>query len=220
MSATNFSGSSVDVFDSIQVPRDTTMLPNRKRKASAENNAALRRLARPWCEPIHTPVSSARICSPSWWGFDASEASTASSANMTASVLCAPRGTTPDFNPPLFERVNLQVDQSPIECGNYKPERARGFQRRRSPLRNNVSWETVQSEAITFRKRAIPTGGSNTSSLLTESLKSESGAGLGKQEKEMENPIGIFAKGIQGQKYSASMLPSAFDSDSEDEMED
>lgn len=133
-------------------------------------------------------------------------------------------GTTPDFNPPLHERTYLGVNQpKPVKCG--KPQREQRDRRERHPYRRKPStlrssWSTDSSDAdgekcnvnaILFKKQ--PVKSISTNSLLSEGIKLQSRSA----SQESTNSIQMFPKTLGKEKLSASMLPSAFDSDSEDE---
>jgi hypothetical protein len=132
-------------------------------------------------------------------------------------VLWEAKATTPDFNPPLFERVCLGSDQEKLETLEKKRGAVRGKPRRAES--DTRSWATVSEDqgegegegGIEFKKQPIKRA--MTISLLTASF--EEGAPV--RSRSRETPIAFFAKSYPRQVLSSSMLPSAFDSDSEAE---
>ena len=184
-----------------------------KRKISKEQNAAMREIIKPWAYLPSIPPGCRAVSYSSWTKFSPSSDHTKSKADLSASVLCNSSGTSSDYNPPLFERTYLGVDQPEI-AGN--PElKPRDIHRRRpnsgSSRPTASSCPVTGSEAITFRKVSVRTV--STSSLLTESLRSTPGAGLQRRD----SGFGVIARELKARRLSASMLPSAFDSDSEDD---
>ena len=163
----------------------------------------------------------------SWTRFTASDISSKSSEDMQASVLWVGAGTTPDFNPPKHERVYLGVDQQkPVQIGNPKEfkteERVRRrrhhrpFRRVHSGLSSSWSTESSQSEPESFTFARQPVKSISTTSLLTQTLEEKKRQAEAKQN---INPVGILSKTLGEGALSASMLPSAWETDSEDEDE-
>ncbi|KAF2875965.1 hypothetical protein BDV95DRAFT_603347 [Massariosphaeria phaeospora] len=197
-----------------------------RKTCSQAHNAAMRELMRPWGSLPPTPPGSRAVSFSSWSRFSASTTSSKSSEEMTAATIWGIKGTTPDYNPPPTEWCYLGAEQ-PLVPGKpqdrpTRQQRQQQQQHRRQ--QSSGSWATASSVSVSgtapivFRKEEVR--GAKTSSLLTESLKSggpceaQSAAGvLGKQ-------LGVGAGAGGMARLSASMLPSAFDSDSEDEEDD
>lgn len=194
--------------------------PLHKRKASAEHNAAMRDLMKPWGSIAPSPPGCRSIMYSSWSRFNAGNISSKSSDDLKASILWAGTGTTPDFNPPVLERTYLGV----VQEKPGKPGKPRGVQGRRrshrkqSDLRN--SWSTlssgsdaeVEDDRVTFKRQAIKSV--STSSLISSSLRRSQRV----VTPEGVNPMRKFAETFGVEFSDPSMLPSAF-SDSEDEGE-
>ncbi|KAF2274327.1 uncharacterized protein EI97DRAFT_126257 [Westerdykella ornata] len=191
------------------------------RKSSKEHQVALRALTKSWIALPESPHQCQAIMYSSWTRFSCSRVSNLSSDDLKASVLCAPRPTTPDFNPPLFERTYLGADQ-PDMVGNPEARRILRRPHRRAKSSLNNSWSTVsssqkdgQSQSTGLRFGKSPIKKPVTISLLTQKMHSPK-----EEARKPINPIGFFAKAEANEgkpALSASMLPSAFDSDSEDD---
>ncbi|KAF2791309.1 hypothetical protein K505DRAFT_326978 [Melanomma pulvis-pyrius CBS 109.77] len=191
--------------------------PQPKRKTSSAHNAAMREIIKSWASVPSTPPECQTISS-SWSKFSSSSVNSKSKEDLLASVLWVSNGTSPDYSPPPSEWTYLGVEQ-PVAARNPIPNRNRRPARLRRQPASTSSWSTASSvadgemgsEPITFRKVAVR--GVSTSSLLTESLRRAPGAGL----QNPTTPLEVLAKEMKTTALSASMLPSAFDSDTEDE---
>jgi hypothetical protein len=212
--------------DEVDIPSPKNRPPMHRRKSSVEHNLAMRQIIKPWGGLSESPPGCQSVMYSSWSRFTASEHSTKSSQEMKASVLWAGSGTSPDFNPPINERVHLGVDHakaiqpgSPEQEKQKLPQRPR-YQRRpfiRTQSRlSTCSWSCDAShprtDSMTFAKQ--PVKSASTNSLLTmkinEKKKQESEA------QEQNNPIGVLSRISDTANLSSSMLPSAWESDSED----
>ncbi|KAF2656999.1 hypothetical protein K491DRAFT_777567 [Lophiostoma macrostomum CBS 122681] len=192
-----------------------------------------------------SPPSCRAIMASSWSRFSSSPSSSKCGADLKASVLWEAKGTTRDFNPPLLERVYLGSDQESAEeeaevgslsaeeitqvaekqmekgkkeIGYCKPRRAES-----DPDARSGSWTTLSEEpgeilgnaCLEFKRQPIRRA--MTSSLLTASF-GEEGKGSSRS-RSRETPSMFFARSYSREELCSSMLPSAFDSDSEDEDE-
>jgi hypothetical protein len=145
---------------------------------------------------------------------------------LKASVLCAASGTTPDFNPPVYEKTDLsfQPHGPKKEVGKMFQHRKWPHQHRRTKSTLRSSWSTTSStmstadssdDGICFKKQPIKS--ISTNSLLTSEVTSSQNKTKGQQGAISTSQ---FAEMMKKEMVSVSMLPSAFDSDSEDEDED
>ncbi|KAF2002049.1 hypothetical protein P154DRAFT_150555 [Amniculicola lignicola CBS 123094] len=190
-----------------------------ERNGSKAHNIAMREIIKDWGSIPESPPGCQSISYSRWSRFSASTGSSTPTEEMKASTLWAPRGTTPDFNPPVLERTYLGVENLDPALGQGPQQRGRAGQRRK--FGSDSSWMTESSrgssrstsEAIAFKREMVKPA--STTSLLTESIKpSPLGA------RRSASAIEILTKGMKNQRLSASMLPSAFDSDSEEEEGD
>ncbi|KAF2748429.1 hypothetical protein M011DRAFT_457748 [Sporormia fimetaria CBS 119925] len=207
------SPASSEFGSSYEADADLSRPKMHQRKTSEARNATLRELMRGWGPLPESPPQCRSIIDCNWPKWSPSPRKALSKEDRKASVLCEGRGAIRDFNPPLLERTYLGVDQSPASDNERKPRRA--HDRKKSSLRN--SWSTVSSNAdaqelsggISFVKTTVKA--TVTSSLLTQSFRSASE----KRPNQSAGALGFFAK--LGMEMNADELPSAFDSDSEDE---
>ncbi|ORX97814.1 hypothetical protein BCR34DRAFT_593390 [Clohesyomyces aquaticus] len=164
--------------------------PELLRRNASYNTAMRQSIAswNSWSGDLPPPPPGCKAILSSRWRRFSSRRSSLSSEDMKASVLWAPRGTTPQYSPPISEWFDFM--------GIDKTE----------PV-------LIESdlEPISFKKEEVKV--EVKASLLTESLRLAFGAGLQRQER----PIEVLCKGMGKGKLSPSMLPSAWDSDDEDE---
>jgi hypothetical protein len=176
-----------------------------KRSTSAKHRAFMRQLLSAWCPPVDTPPSSRAVSFSSWTHVTDSKPTTPF-GELKASELCRGSGTTPTYDPPAHEWTYLGAEQPPLRCG--KPSEKRTGRRRQEI---DGSWTTTTSASengqasapTTFRKQAVKRV--STESQLTSSLRLTTG-------KQLTSRFGL-------QGLACEDLPSAFDSDSEDEEE-
>jgi hypothetical protein len=188
-----------------------------KRQVSTEHNVAMRRIIKSWASLSDSPPGCQSVMYSSWSRFSSNDVSTKSIDEMKASVLWSANAIIPDYNPPILERTNLMVDRPElVKCG--KPRNDLCAARRYVSSKLRSSWSTTssdseaeKSEGVTFKRQPIRSA--STASLLSASFKSKS---IPTVYQQRMTPAQILAK-EKGQILSASMLPSAFDSESEDE---
>jgi hypothetical protein len=180
-----------------------------KRKTSAEHDAFMRRLLRGWCEPS-TTLPASRTVSFSSWTRVATPTAATPFGELKASVICKGSGTMLSYDPPASEWTYLGAEQ-PLNCG--KPAGWTGNHRRQKGSGNFVSASSTSSgseltEPITFRKQQPKRV--CTESQLTGSIKSSINQC---SQKEMAT----LADRVELDSMTCEDLPSAFDSDSEDD---
>ncbi|KAF2265482.1 hypothetical protein CC78DRAFT_543231 [Lojkania enalia] len=189
-----------------------------RRKTSAEHNAAMREIIKPWAGLSPSPVGCRLISSPHWSRFSSSTTDTKSPEEMTASVLWSPKATTPEFSPPPAEWTYLGAHQpKPMQTAD-NPNAYRNLYRQQG---SQGSWATQSpetcsknhTELITFKREAVK--GVATASLLTASFTAQPGAGI-----QRSSSVGLLSRDLGKSRLSTSMLPSAFESDSEYEDDD
>jgi hypothetical protein len=162
-------------------PGNITRPPLNRHKTSATHSTVMREIIRPWADLSATPPGCRAVSFSSWTRVSPGNGKKQSD-DMKASVLCAGKGTAPDFNPPLLERAYLGVDQPSAggqpEVVQYERRGAPRWQKG-SPSSwstensdsiasiNSACSATASSEPITFRKMEIKTSPSPPSSLLT-----------------------------------------------------
>lgn len=214
------SSSSVEALEMARTIRRPSM--HQRQFSKQQHNVAMRELIKPWGGLSESPAQCQRVMYSCWSRFKAVRTSTKSSEELKASVLWAPSGAVPGFNPPQDERFNMRPGRadadahSPISCGVY----CLGHQRVQSEPQNN-SWSTIssdehsegQSEGVTFKRKPIKA--TSTTSLLTRAIRRS----MGDELVQEISPIGHFGNVLGKELLTADMLPSAFDSDSEDEDE-
>ncbi|KAF1846175.1 uncharacterized protein K460DRAFT_355888 [Cucurbitaria berberidis CBS 394.84] len=196
------------------IERNSTWPHQQSRKSSTSSNATLRELLGSWGILSSTPPSCSAVSFSSWTRFTASTTSTTPPGELKASTLCKGSGLSASYDPPASEWAYLGADQ-PVGAEN--PEHIRRTKNRRQ--RKTASWTTAsspsdggrKSEPIQFRKQELKQV--NTSSQLTTSIKMS--AAPAKQLSKTETMMKRL--GIEGMKCEE--LPSAFDSDSEEEDE-
>lgn len=183
--------------------------------ASTSSDKFLRQCLASWAPPISTPPGCRTVSLCNWAGFTAVPAQNLATGELKASDLCKDYGTTPDYNPPASERCYLGVDQ-PISNFQYEHV-SRAGQRRRQQRSAATSWGTVSeqgedgakpapaSDAIQFCKQTPKCV--DTKSQLTACLKMKAA------KEEMKT----FAEMMRSRAMTCEGLPSAFDSDEEDE---
>jgi hypothetical protein len=200
-----------------------------RRKTSTEQNRLMRDLMTPWNpEFSDSPPQCRSIMFSSWKRFDPSPTSSrsTSSDNLKASVLWSASATMPEFNPPIYERAYLGVDHGApkTEGGKMFQQRKWPHQYKRTKSALRSSWSTTSSamseptssgNGISFKKQ--PVRSISTSSLLTSEV-TASQSGINAQQRG--SSTSLFAQMMKKERMNASMLPSAFDSDSEDEDEE
>ncbi|CAO2649761.1 Nn.00g010530.m01.CDS01 [Neocucurbitaria sp. VM-36] len=182
------------------------------KRSSTDSNAALRELLKPWGTLPFTPQSCRAISFSSWTRFTASNTSTTPTGELKASTLCKANGLAPTYNPPASEWTYLGADQ-PVHAEKPGNMRRGGHRRQRS----SASWTTVSSasdggektEPIQFRKQEVKIV--NTSSQLTNSFKMSAVAGKVPSKRE------TMMKRLGFEGMNCDELPSAFETDSEDE---
>ncbi|KAF1831384.1 hypothetical protein BDW02DRAFT_556935 [Decorospora gaudefroyi] len=192
--------------------------PTASRKPSTSSNPSLRSLlVGTWTELPPIPATCRTVSFSSWRRFSAAPVRPTPKGGLKASDLCIDRGQTPDFDPPASEWCYLGVDQPPVDPKYQNLARARGQRRRpRQPQRTSTSsWATVSEEGeegtkpepikMNFSKR--PLKRVNTNSLLTESF-----AMPAKEEK-----VKTMAERLGLEGLTCEELPSAFDSDDEED---
>lgn len=156
--------------------------------------------------PGHRAVSFS-----SWTRYSTSPI-TAPSGQLKASVLCKASGTSPSYDPPVSEWAFLGAGQPITMTG--KPEvreKWSDWRQRRSPGGSPLSTKVGEegSEGIDFRKRPIKRV--SIESQLTRSIKTGSETDFETEKATMA------AKKNRLEGLTCDDLPSAFDSDSEDD---
>ncbi|KAF1940139.1 hypothetical protein EJ02DRAFT_297808, partial [Clathrospora elynae] len=153
--------------------------------------------------------------------FTTSSAATAPSGELKSSVLCRGGGLTASYDPPASEWVYLGVNQHQapapapsVNKANAKPSlfpKARNQRQRSSPTAGETREEDFKTEPMEFRKQALKRV--NTNSQLTSHVERETFQRMPKKMSMMERMVKEL--GLQGVRCEE--LPSAFDSDSEDD---
>ncbi|KAF3038616.1 hypothetical protein E8E12_002074 [Didymella heteroderae] len=197
-------------------------LPERK------SSRAMHNIIPPWVEMPATPPSCRTVSYSRWSRFTASGSSTPS-GELKASKLCTNRGTSPTYNPPANEWTYLGAEQA-LRCG--KPEAQRSRHRRQQsanqysqqsagtcPSLSSTATSTAstssQTEPMDFRRRDVQRA--STSSQLTRSFKASPVKG-GLDQRQPQGMLGMMAKlGLNAE--DCEELPSAFDSEDEDEID-
>ncbi|KAF2469150.1 uncharacterized protein BDR25DRAFT_315605 [Lindgomyces ingoldianus] len=194
-----------------------------KQHPSPGHNAAMRALIAPWARTRPPPPGCQAVMASSWSRFSPGDSRSKPVDEMKTSVLWAPRGTTPGYNPPIAEWFDYLGVEKPdqVPCG--RPDNQRNCRRspRRSRSNSRSSWSTESSvsslglepEPIAFKKVAVKVAAR--ASLLTESFKSTPAAGAGLQRSV--SPAVVLRGGFREETLSASMLPLAFDPDSDED---
>jgi hypothetical protein len=151
------------------------------------------------------------------------------------SALWNAKATVPDFNPPFYERTDLGTDeqesklepepeQKSLAIRRFKLRACRHNMRARNynqPKLPKNSWSTISteseseiaSESMVFKRAPIKPV--TTTSLLTMSMRPSPK----EAPEENINAASFFTKVMGKEVVSVDMLPSAFDSDSEDEFD-
>ncbi|KAF2124367.1 hypothetical protein P153DRAFT_251415, partial [Dothidotthia symphoricarpi CBS 119687] len=191
------------------------------RNTSAEHSAAMRDIIRSWCPPIVTPPSCRAVSFSSWSRFTTSPSKITPVGELKASIVCKASGTSPGYDPPEAEKTYLGADQ-PVNWQEMAKPRV-GNQKKQSP-KSGATGSTMDSveekiEPVRFEKQ-LPKR-ANTNSQLTDSLKAspprntELPLAKGAQHRSSQRMTLAQRLGLDGMKCDE--LPSAFDSDSEDE---
>ena len=218
--------SPISISSSMSTPDAERSATRPPRKTSEAHNLTMREIIKPWAGLSSQPPGCWTVSYSSWSKFRSSSESSKSKDDMLASVLWNSRGTSPDYNPPVTEWCNLGIEaQAPAVVDsntNARPIRKR--ERLRKSSGSASSWSTAcscgsiglenEENGISFMR--VPVSKVSTSSLLTISFQSAPGTGLW----ERMSPSEVLAKEMKERMLQADMLPSAFDSDSEDEEDD
>jgi hypothetical protein len=178
-------------------------------QASIEHSTFMRSLFNGWCESSTTPPASRTVSFSSWTRVTRPTAA-APLGELKASVICKGSGTTPSYDPPACEWIYLGAEQ-PLNYG--KPTaRARDYRRKKSygsfATTSSMSNESdgTETEPITFSKQQPKRV--STESQLTSSFRSLSTLGT--------KGLATMAERLGLDSMTCEELPSAFDSDSED----
>ncbi|KAF1930496.1 uncharacterized protein M421DRAFT_20732, partial [Didymella exigua CBS 183.55] len=190
------------------------------------SSRAMQDIIPPWAEMPATPPSCRTVSFSRWSRFTTSGSGTPN-GELKASKLCINRGTSPTYNPPANEWTYLGAEQ-PLRCG--KPEAQRSRHRRQqsvnqysqqsaetcpslSSTASTTASSSSQTEPMNFRRRNVQRA--STSSQLTESFKASPVKG-GLDQRQPHGMIGLMARlGLDA--ADCEELPSAFDSDDEDD---
>ena len=198
--------------------RCTWPLSYSSKTSTATHNAVMREIIKPWASVPLAPASCQPVMYSSWSRFSPDTGHSKPEEEMKVSKLWAPQGVTSEYNPPISEWTYLGVEQFElVACEATNGQRTPNRHRRQAGSSN--SWLTASSSSdsntksnpITFEK--VPVKGTSTSSLLTASFESVPAA----SPQARPSPIGALVRSIGNVRLDVSMLPSAFDSDSEDE---
>ncbi|CAE7030550.1 hypothetical protein CFE70_004216 [Pyrenophora teres f. teres 0-1] len=193
---------------------ETATVPD-ARSTSTASSDYLRRCLDSWAGPIYTPPGCRTVSLCSWAGFTAVPAPTSANGMLKASDLWKDCGTTPDYNPPASERCYLGVTQ-PRQDSKYE-QMLRAKQRRYRQRSSATSWATVSEQGedgakpeptsapLEFRKQAPKRV--STTSQLTTCLEKRT---MKEEKKTFAEVMGLGA-------MTCSDLPSAFDSDDEED---
>lgn len=148
----------------------------------------------------------------SWGRFTALPTEVTPSGQLKASDICNDRGMTPSFDPPVSERCYLGADQPPLDPRHTNALPALDNHRRYTG--SATSWETGiekgeegnRSQPLRFSKQ--PPKRTNTNSQITRSFEMS-------QFEESKSKTLVETLGLVG--VTCQELPSAFDSDEEDD---
>lgn len=211
-------------FSYLQIPNMSS--PKSVSSASAELETDIRQMTQSWAGIPPSPSSCQAIMYSSWTRFVGGLTESKSVEEMRASVLWAPRGIIPDFNPPILERACLST-QEVTTTGRKRTDMNAGRRNKiaaKRPKRqcsSPTSWETDDSsdsdststntsyEAIEFVKESIKSPG--TVSMLTKSLKEKTA----KKNPKLVKTESLLAVYDGTEVLSPSMLPSPFSLDSD-----
>lgn len=202
-----FMFSSDPVFD---FEGDSPYSSNHSRTSSVSSNATLRELLRRTISDTPTPPGCRTISFSHWTRFSTSSDCTPP-GELKASSLCNASGLASCYDPPASEWAYLGADQ-PVVLANKV--RRKKVNRSSSACSTNSSLSTASSyscdsipEAISFQKKAVSPV--NTASALTLSLRMS-----GMNQMVPQQPI---KKMSYLRNLNFENLPSAFDSDSDDD---
>jgi hypothetical protein len=187
------------------------------RKSSSSSNAYLRELLDPAIGLSAMPPSCRTIGSPHWGHFTTAPEQVTPAGELKASNLLRDRGMTSSYNSPKDEWCFLGADQ-PEPIPKYMPSRVQDYRKRKRGA--DMNWATVSEQdegarpkrttaPIQFLKQAPRRV--NTSSELTASLETES---INEEKKPR------LAERFALEGLNCGDLPSAFDSDNEEECQD
>lgn len=193
----------------------------------APERRSSRAMISPW-EVMPASPQSCQAVSFSRWSRFTTSASSTPTGELKASKLCVNRGTTPTYSPPAYEFTYLGTD---LRSG--KPEAPRSRHRRQQSAQQSAQRYSQQSsgtcpslssttsttttsstsatEPMEFRRRSVQR--TSTSSQLTESFKASPIKGSREQPPGM---LGLMAR-LGLDPVEGDELPSAFDSDDEDD---
>ena len=208
------------------------------------SSRTMRDIIPPWAEMPATPPSCRTVSFSRWSRFTTSGANTPT-GELKASRLCTNRGTSPSYNPPADEWTYLGSER-PFLCGRPEIQRSKTCRQQSTQhssqqssgtcpsLSSTASTETTSStfatEPMDFRRRNVQRAA--TSSQLTESLATSSKFRQNSNKASPANgnrdqPLGmqgLMARlGVNTADCDGEELPSAFDSEDEDDgvdMED
>jgi hypothetical protein len=197
--------------------RDSTQSSLLGRKPPSSSNTYLRELLGPAMNLSAMPPSCRTIGSSQWGGFTTAPEKVTPAGELKASNLLIDRGITSTYNPPADEWCYLGADQ-PKPIPQHIPSRVQDHRKRkRGP---DMSWATVSEQDEGARPKPTTTPIQffkqvprrvNTVSELTASFETKSS----NEEKKATLAEKFALKGL-----NCGDLPSAFDSDDEEECHD
>jgi hypothetical protein len=213
-----------------------------------QSSKTMQSIIPPWAEMPATPPNCHTVSFSRWSRFTTSTSSTPT-GELKASKLCTNRGTSPSYNPPANEWTYLGAEQ-PFLCG--RPQAQRNQHRRQQSVQRYSHQSSQQSsgtcpslsstastatntsgsatEPMEFRRRDVKRA--STSSQLTESLATsyklrQNSLKSSPTKGNRDQPLGmqgLMARlGVDAADCDGDELPSAFDSEDEDDgvdMED
>jgi hypothetical protein len=189
---------------------DSPYSSNHSRTSSVSSNATLRELFRRQISDSPTPPGCRTISFSHWTRFSTSS-DCAPPGELKASSLCKASGLASCYDPPASEWTYLGADQ-PVVLANKV--RRKKVNRSSSACSTNSSLSTASSdssdsipEAISFQKKALTPV--NTASALTQSLQMSANIQMLPQQQVKKTSY------LKNMNYAN--LPSAFDSDSDDD---
>lgn len=201
------------------------------RNISAEHNAAMREMIQSWCPPIVTPPACEAVCFSRWTRFNTSPSKPTPIGELKASDVCKASGTASGYDPLATEWTYLGADQPVNLKENVKPK----INHRKHQIPR--SWATVSTlnsiekeiEPVQFLKqqpKRVSTSSQLTMSLklsLDEPAEKSPSTSTHQPLSEVNQTQSLYKMrlvqklGLDGVRCDE--LPSAFDSDSEDETD-
>ena len=184
----------------------------------------MKKIVQPWIETGSPPPACKPVMYCSWTRFAASRANK-SAEELRVSVLCAAKGTTSDYNPPLFERMWTEPE-SPQQRTGCRPPQAKEVSKEQWVKkivrpRSADSWiiegesdgSPADLDPMTFQKQPIEKTNSSVS-LLAEVFKTGR-----PQTPTLRKGLSLsewLKSELESEKLDASSLPSAISSSLDD----